>query len=216
MEQTFRDAIRDANIGSCLIDPEFQLKKKRVLFLRLLNSGSHGTAGLSTDQIRRVEDAVLEQQDERSTLAVLETFAKDDKGIFARIKGFFRSSSGEEGLWQIASKRASSISDSQFFLELETVPVGGYRHDAVIDVETTAYACLAKQVDDLVSQIGQDIISTQKIECDRQVKREVDIKKTGEVHILWSNFVRQVKDVSTQHSTLYVPCGVWNGLQVRT
>ncbi|KAI9455148.1 hypothetical protein BJY52DRAFT_1427134 [Lactarius psammicola] len=200
-EQTLRDDIRDADIGSCLTNPEFQLKKKRLLFLRLLYSGSHGTAGLSTDQTRCVADAVLGQQDERSILAALETFAKDEKGIFSRIKGFFRPSSGEEGLWQSASKRASSITDSQFLLDLETVPVDGYLHKVVTDVETTACAFLAKQVDDLVPKIGQNIISAQIIECDRQVQREVDIKKAGEVQILWSNFVRQIKNVSAQRST---------------
>ncbi|KAI9455078.1 hypothetical protein BJY52DRAFT_1122217 [Lactarius psammicola] len=184
MEQMLRDTIRGADIGSCLADPEFQFKKKRVLFLRLLESGSYGTAGLSTDQTRRVADAVLGQQDEKSVLAALETFAKDDKGMIARIKGYLRSSSGEEGLWQSASKRASSITDSQFLLELETVPVGGYPHDAVIDVETTARSFLADQVGDLVSRIGQNITSAQIIECDKQVQREVDIKMAREVQIL--------------------------------
>jgi hypothetical protein len=207
MEQTLWDAIRDADIGSCLTAPEFQFKKKRVLFLRLLNSGSHG---LSTDQTLHVVDAVLKQQDERSTLAVLETFAKDDKGIISRIKGFFRSSSGEEGLWQSASKRASSISqtDSQFLSELSTIPVDHYLHEAAIDVEGTAYALLTMQVDALVSGIGWQILLTQKKECDKQVQREVDIEEAREVHTLWSRFVHQAKDVSALRSTSYVPCGV--------
>ena len=209
------DAIRDADIGSYLTVPEFQFKKKRIIFLRLLNSGSHGMKGLNTDQTLHVADAVLQQQDERSTLAVLETVARDDKGIISRIKSFFRSSTGEEGLWQSASKSASSISqaDSQFLSELRTIPVDHYLHEAAIDVEGTAYALLTKQVDNLVSVISQQILSTQKRECDKRVQREVDVEESREVQIPWSNFVRQVKDVSTQRSTSYVPCGVWNGLR---
>jgi hypothetical protein len=84
----------DADIGSCLKPPEFQFKKKRMMFLHLLNSkdsqdaGLAGDEGLSADLTRSVADAVLGQQDERSTLAALETFGKDDKGIISRVQGF--------------------------------------------------------------------------------------------------------------------------------
>ncbi|KAH8986018.1 hypothetical protein EDB92DRAFT_1818469 [Lactarius akahatsu] len=201
MEQTLWDAIRDADIGSCLSVPEFHFKKERLLFLRILDSGSHGTMGLSTDQTRRVADAVLKQQDKRSTLAVLETFAKDDEGIFSRIKGFFRSTSGEEGSWQSASKRASSVPDSQFLSDLKTIPVDNYLYEAAVDVEGTAYALLTKRVDTLVSRISQNILLAQRKECDKQVRREAEIEEAGQVQVLWSEFVRKVKDESAQRST---------------
>ncbi|KAH8977864.1 hypothetical protein EDB86DRAFT_3157238 [Lactarius hatsudake] len=213
MEQTLWDAIRDADIGSCLTVPEFHFKKERLLFLRILDSGSHGTTSLSTDQTRRVADAVLKQQDKRSTLAVLETFAKDDKGIFSRIKGFFRSSSGEEGLWQSASKRASSVPDSQFLSDLKTIPVDDYLYEAAVDVEGTAYALLTKRVDTLVSRISQNIFLTQNKECDKQLRREVEIEEAGQVQALWSEFVRKVKDESARRSTSYVPCSGFSSAQ---
>ena len=203
------DAIRDASIGSCLAVPEFQFKKKRVQFLRLLLSGSPGISGVSTDQTRQVADAVLKQQDEKNTLAALETFAKDDKGFLSRIKGFFRSSSAEEG-WQSASKRASSISNSEFLSDLRSIPIDHYLHEAAIDAEGTAYTLLTKQVDALVSRVNAQILSRQRKECDKQVQLKVDIEVAQEIQALWSNFVRQVKDVSSQHATSYVP--VMSGL----
>ncbi|KAF8270147.1 hypothetical protein EI94DRAFT_1723596, partial [Lactarius quietus] len=200
MEQTLMDAIRDANTESYLTVPEFQFKKKRLQFLRLLYLGSRGTTGVGTDQTLHVADAVLKQPDERSVLAVLETLAKDEKGILSRLRGFFRSTTGEEGLWLGASKRASSISDSEFLSDLRTIPVGHYLHEAVTDVQRVAYALLAKQVDTLVTGICRQILLIQKKECDKNVQREVEIEKAREVQILWSNFVRQVKDVTAQRS----------------
>ena len=196
-------AIRDADIERCLTASEFQFK--RVQFLRLLHSGSRGATDVSTDQTRHVADAVLRQQDERSILAILETFAKEERGILSRMRSFFRSSTGEEEMWLGASERASSISDSEFLLGLRTIPADNYLHEAAIDVEETAYTLLSKQVDTFVTGIGQQtILSIQKKECEKEVRRGTEIKEDGEVNILWSNFVRQVRDLSTQRSTSYV------------
>ena len=97
-------------------------------------------------------------------------------------------------------------------LDLKTIPADHYLHEAAIDVEETAYALFTKQVDSLVSGISRQILSTQKKECDKQVQREVDSEEAEEVQTLWSKFVHQVKDVSTQRSTSYVPCDIRNGL----
>ncbi|KAF8261846.1 hypothetical protein EI94DRAFT_1705222 [Lactarius quietus] len=192
----------ESSVGPGVETPEFQFKKRRVQFLRILHSGLRGTTGVSTDQTRHVAEAVLRQQDDRSILSVLENFAKDEKGILSRMRGFFRSSTGEEGMWLGASKRAESISDSQFLLDLRNISVDNDLHEAIIDVEETAYSMLKKKVDTLVTGIGRQIIlSTQKKECEKQIQREMEIEENKELKILWSNFVRQVKDVSTQHST---------------
>lgn len=213
MERALKDAIRDADIGSSLRVPEFQFKKKRVQLLRLLHSGSRRTGGVSTDLIRHVADAVLRQQDERSILTVLETFEMDERGIWPWVKGVLRSSTGEEELWLAASKRASSLSDSEFLSDIRTIPVGNYLHQAATDVEEAAYAILARQADNLVAGVAREtILSTQKKQCDTQIQREKEIKEDEALKNLWSNFVRQVKDVSTWRSTSYVPCDVRNGL----
>ena len=213
MEQALTDAIRDADIESCLTVPEFQFKKNRVQLLRLLLSGSRLTIGVSTDQIWHVADAVLRKQDEEGILAVLEPFLNDERGILSRMRGFLRSSTGEEELWLGASKNASSFSDSGFLSDLRTIPVGHYLHGAASDVEETAYSILARKVGTLVAGIAREtILSTQKKECNKQIQRENEMKKDGELRISWSNFVRQVKDASTQLSTSYVPCDVRNGL----
>ncbi|KAI9455150.1 hypothetical protein BJY52DRAFT_1224767 [Lactarius psammicola] len=199
-KQVFWGNTRGSDFGSCLKAPEFQFKKRRMMFLRLLNSDSQDGKGLSVDLARSVADAVLGQQDERSTLAILETFGKDDKGIFSRLPNPFRSSRGKE-LWESASRRALSVSDSQFLSELKTTPVSHYLYEAASDVEETAYAFLTKRVDILVSGISQQILSMQKMECDKQVQREVDNDQAKEVQVLWSKFVHQVKHMSSQLST---------------
>ncbi len=182
-----------------------------MMFLHLLNSDSQDGKGLSADLTRSVADAVLGRQDERSALAALEAFGKDDKGIFSRLPNFFRSSRGKEGLWERAKRRAFSVSDSQFLSELKTIPVDDYLHEAAIDVEDTAYAFLTKQVDTLASEISRQILLTQKTECDKQVQREVDTEEAREVRMLWSKFVHQVKDVSAQRSTSYVSYCIRDG-----
>jgi len=212
MEQMIWDNIRGADFGGCLKASEFQFKKKRMMFFRLLNSDLEDAISLGADLTLSVADVVLSQQDEKSTLAVLETFGKDDNGILSRLRNLFRFSGGEERLWESASRRALSVSDSQFLSELKTNPVDDHLHEAAVDVEDTAYAFLTKQVDTLVSGISQHILLTQKRECYKQVQREVDTEEVQAVHILWSRFLHQIKDASTQHSTPYVSYGVRNGL----
>ncbi|KAH9029442.1 hypothetical protein EDB85DRAFT_1532125 [Lactarius pseudohatsudake] len=199
MEQTMCDA--RADLGSCLRIPEFQFKKKRMVFLHLLNSDLQDGKRLSADLTRSVADAVLSQQDERSALATLETFGKDNKGTFSWLPNLFRSSRGKEGLWESASRRALSVSDSQFLSELKTISVDHYLHEAATDVEGTAYTLLTKQVDTLVSGVSRQILLMQKKECDEQLQREVGAEEAGEEQMLWFKFVHQVKDVSAQCST---------------
>ena len=214
MEQALLGNIRGADFGSCLKASEFQFKKKRIMFLHLLNQDSQDAKGLSanSDLTRSVANAVLGQQDEKSALAALETFGQDDQGIFSWLPSLFRTSRGKEGLWESASRRALSVSDSQFLSELKTIPADHYLHEATNDVEGTAYALLTKQVDTLVSRVSRQILSTQIKECDKQVQREVDTEEAREVHTLWSSFVRQVKDVSALRSTSYVSYRIRNGL----
>ena len=213
MEQALKNAIRDADIESSLAVPTFQFKKQRIELLRHLHSDSRRTTGVSTDLIRHVADAVLRQQDERGILMVLENFEMDERSIKSRMKSFLRSSTEEEELWLASGKRASSLSDSEFLSGLRTIPVDHYLHEAAIDIEEAAYAILARQVYNLTAGVVREtILSTQKNECCKQIQRENEIKEDEELKVLWSNFVRQVKDVSTQSSTLYVPCDFWNGL----
>ena len=173
-----------------------------------ITKDSQETKSLSADLTRSVADAVLGQQDEKSTLTYLETFKKEDKGIISRVLGFFRASSGEEELWQSARTRARSISDADFLLGLKTFPADHYLHEAAIDVEEIAYDFLTKQVDTSVLVISRHFLLAQKRERDRQVELELEIEEAREVQALWSKFVRQVKDVSTQRSTSYVSYGV--------
>ena len=192
---------------------EFQFKKKRMIFLQLLDKGPHAAKGLTADLARSVREAALSQTDEKGILAIVEKFSKEDRGTRIRMPSFLKSSSGEEGLWESAKNRASSISNSQFLSELKTIPEDQYLHDVAIDVERTAYDILTKHVDTSVSSICRQILSTQKQDSDKQVQKEADSKEAEQVQALWSKFVHQVKRISTQRFESYVPlCGVHIGL----
>ncbi|KAH9059751.1 hypothetical protein EDB87DRAFT_1577415 [Lactarius vividus] len=199
MEQMFLGNIREADFEGCLKGPGFQFKKKRMMFFRLLNSDLQNAKSLSADLTRSVADAVLSQQDESSALAVLDTFEKDDKGNLSRLRNLFRFSR-EEGLWENAKTYASSVSDSQFLSELQTIPADDFLHNAAVEVEDTAYALFTERVKALVSRIDQEILA-QTLECYEQIQREVDIEEARAVHSLWSKFLQQVKDLSEQRST---------------
>ena len=210
MEKALKNAIRDADIESSLAVPTFQFQKQRIELLRHLHSDSRRTTGVSTDLIRHMAEAILKQQDERGILTVLEDFEMDERGIKSRMKSFLRSSTEEE-LWLAAGKRASSLSDSEFLSGLRTIPVDHYLHEAAFDIEETAYAILARQVYNLMAGVVREtILSTQKSQCYKQIQRENEIKEDEELKVLWSKFVRQVKDVSTQSSALCVPYDFWN------
>jgi hypothetical protein len=224
LQQSLWGNIHGADLGKCLKVPEFQFKKKRLMFVQLLDADSQtaeasqdakdsqDTKGLSTELTRPVADTVLSKQDERSILTYLDTFKKEDKGIISRVLGFFRSSSGEEELWQSARNRARSTSDSQFLSELKDIPADHYLHVAAADIEETAYDLLKKQVSLSVSAINRQIRSTQNTEREKQVQEEVDIEEDREVQEVWLNFVHQIKDRSTERYTPYVPPNARNGL----
>ncbi len=210
LEQSLPGIIRGADLGKCLKGTEFQFKKKRIMFLRLLKTDSQVAKSINADLARSVADAVLNQQDDESALAVLDKFRKDNKDI-ASLFG-----RGEGGLWEKANERAKkSSSNSNFLVTLHNTPAGDDLHEAAVEAEEKAYALLRKEVDDSVSDISTKILSTQKGELDKHIQREVaelGSDEAREIQIPWSKFVRKVKDASTKHASSYVPCGVRNAL----
>jgi hypothetical protein len=74
----------------------------------------------------------------------------------------------------------------------------------VAEVKETPYACLTTAVESVVSSVGQQILSTQKEESDKQIQREVASAEEKELGILRSDFVRQIEDLTRQRSRSYV------------
>ena len=114
----------------------------------------------------------------------------------------------EEALWRDANKYASSVSDSCFLSQLSTPLVDECLHDATVEVEETAYTCLMELIESLVDGIGQQFLTVQKEECDKQLKREIASEEEKELGIIRSGFVHRVKDLSRERSRLYVPCSL--------
>ena len=225
-EQTFRGNIRAVNLGKGIRAPDFQFKKERILILHYLLMNING---LDRDQIKSLADAVLIRRDMRTVLDLLKAFVKGDKsgasgGLLSSAKELFKNSlwMGDEGgsssrrivswgskstkltkeetLWRGANNFASSVSDSDFLMQLKTAVLDETLRDASAEAEETACAYLTTVVDNLVSGIGQQILSTQKGECDKQIQREVGSAEEKELGVLRSDFVHQIEDSTRQRS----------------
>ena len=110
----------------------------------------------------------------------------------------------EEALWRDANYYASSVSDSCFFSQLVTTPIDECLHDATVEAEETAYTCLRKLIESLVDGIGQQFITIQKAECDKQIKRAITSEEDKELGALRANFVHGIEDLSRERSRSYV------------
>ena len=230
-EQTFRGNVRAANLGKGIRAPEFQFKKERILILHYLLRKLNDLDG---DQIKSLADAVLDRRDMRAAaLDLLKTFVKGDKsgssgGFLSSTKELVKNTLGmgdegssssrrivawggkstkptkEETLWRGANNFASSLTDSDFLVQLKTTAFDETLRDAIAEAEETACTYLSTAVESLVSGIGQQILSTQKGECDKQIQREVGSAEEKELGVLRSDFVRQIEDSTRQRSRSYV------------
>ena len=230
-ERAFRVSIRAANLGKGIRASEFQFKKERILILHYLLIDVNG---MDRDQIKSLADAVLIRRDTRAILDLLKSFVKGNTsgasdGLSTSAKELFKNpfgmgdegSSGsrrtvswgsirtkptkEDKLWREANNFASSVSDSDFLTQLKTGGIDQCLRKAIAEAEETAYVCLTTAVESLVSGIGQQILSMQKGECDKQIQREVGSAEERELGILRSDFVHQIEELTRQHSTSYIP-----------
>ena len=228
-EQTFRGNVRAA-LEKGIRASEFQFKKERILILHYLLTN---ISTLDSDQIKSLADAVLIRRDRRAILDLLKSSVKGDRSGTSgsllnsakeRLKNSF--GMGDEGsssswrivswsskstkltkedtLWRGANNFASSVSDSDFLTRLKTAVLDECLRDATTEAEETAHACLTTMVESLVSGIGQQILSMQKGECDKQIQREVGSAEERGLGILRSDFVRQIEDLTRQRSRSYV------------
>ena len=211
-EQKFRSIIRAANLEKGIKAPEFQFKKERILILKYLLENING---LNRDQIRNLADTVLIRRDLQSVLGLLEITGKEYKGSV----GFFDvardrfSNLGtskqfgptrKEAMWREAKNAAASVLDSRFLLQLHAAPVNKCLHDAAVEAEEIANAYLRNEIESLVDNIGKQIFSIQKDECDRQILRDVTSGEDKELGILRSEFVHHIEDSTREHCRSYV------------
>ncbi|KAI9450273.1 hypothetical protein BJY52DRAFT_1357697 [Lactarius psammicola] len=202
---TFRGSIRAANFDKGIKATDFQFKKERWLILYYLLENYEG---LSASQTRSLGDAVLVGRDKQKTLGLLRSFAKGEKGGWFSVPvsvsipwGSKKPAlSKEEAMWRAANNYATSISDSRFLSHVKRIPTSDFLHDAAIECEETAYDCLTTQLDSLVSGISQQILSTQREDCDRQVQREVKSEEEKELKVSRSEFVQQIEDLCRERS----------------
>jgi hypothetical protein len=112
--------------------------------------------------------------------------------------------SKEEALWREAHNFVSLLSDYDFLQQLKTATLDECLRDPAMEAEGTAYACLTAQVNSLVAGFGQQILSMQKGECDKQIQREISSGEDRELGSLRADFVSQIEDLTRQRSRSYV------------
>jgi hypothetical protein len=213
-DKTFQDIIRAANLGKGIKSSEFQFKKERILILHHLLTNING---LDRDQIQTLAEAVLVRWDKQATMELLKVAAKGDRGsssgsLFDSVMERHMSALGrqgsnfskEEALWRGASIFASLVSDNDFLGQLKTAALDECLRDTAVEAEETAYACLTTLADSLVAEFGQQILSMQKAECDKQIQREISSGEDRELGSLRAEFVAQIEDLSRQHCRSYV------------
>ncbi|KAI0250862.1 hypothetical protein BJV78DRAFT_1127282, partial [Lactifluus subvellereus] len=187
---TFQSSMRIANLEGGIRAAGFQSKKERILVLHNL---LEKTKSLDGDQIRSLAEVVLQGRDKQTCLKIL------------RNMGGWRLPK-EEVMWRDAIIFASQVSDSRFLSDFKPATVVDCLHDAAVSAEETAYAWFAKQIESLVSTIFEQASSTEREGCNEQALREVKSEEDRELGILRSDFVRQIEDLSIEHSRSYVRC----------
>ena len=211
-EKIFRDIIRAANLENGIKGTEFQFKKERILILDHLLTNVNG---LDRDQTQTLADAVLIRPDKHTVIRLLKGAAKGDKSGAGGLFGLATAAtkyvtsigrhkiSKEEALWRDAHNPVS-ISDNDFLQRLKTASLDECLRDPAVKTEEAAYSCLRTQVDSLVAGFGQQILSMQKGECDRQIQREITSEEERELGSLRAEFVSQIESLTRQRSKSYV------------
>ena len=211
-EKIFRDIIRAANLENGIKGTEFQFKKERILILDHLLTNVNG---LDRDQTQTLADAVLIRPDKHTVIRLLKGAAKGDKsgagglfGLATAAKKHAISSgrykiSKEEALWREAHNPVS-VSDNDFLHQVKTATLDECLRDPAVKTEEAAYACLRTQVESLTAGFGQQILSMQKGDCDRQIQREIGGEEERELESLRADFVSKIEDLTRQRSRSYV------------
>ncbi|KAH9031719.1 hypothetical protein EDB84DRAFT_1578728 [Lactarius hengduanensis] len=194
--QTFRGSIRAANLDKGIKSTDFQIKKERLLILYYLLENYEG---LSANQTRALGDAVFVEWDKQKVLTLLKSFAKEERSGWFSTKGVL---SKEEAMWRASNNYATTISDSRFLSHLKTLSSRDFLHDTAVECEETAYDCLTKQLDPLVSSICQQIFSIpgREEECDQQVQLEAKREEEKELKVSRAELVQQIEDLCRECS----------------
>lgn len=196
---TFLDAMSPENIDNGIKGTDFHSKKERLLtLLHLLDYYPN----LTTQQIRSLSGAVLDNKDNKFALKLLKSFSKGEKtdrhSVFWRGKD--RVLSEEEAMWKNANDYALSLSYSRFLSYVAQFPAAHYLHDAVVKSEEAAYTCLRTYLDSQVAAISQKILPIRKEEREEQVRREVENEEQEELKASRLEFVRKIEDLCRERS----------------
>ena len=175
-------------------------------------------------------NAVLDRRDPQTVLGLLKDFGTRDnedaggriwKAPEERVKTTFETTlwfgdeggtgskspklTKEETMWRDANNSASLVSDSRFLSQLKDMATHECLRNATVEAEEAAYAYLPTVVETLVGGIGQQILVSQKQECDKQIDREITSEGDREFGTLRSDFVRLIEDLYRERTSSYVP-----------
>lgn len=181
-------------------EPEFKSLKERLIGVRhLLEKHPEIGPGKRAELIQ----AVLSED---NLQRVQQIFPKSDKNIqsgktslWSTLTGFFSGSkeTSEESLRTDLKKMTSSVSDSDFLLQLKGVD--DKDQEAAIQM-AFALACnqLTSSIDTAVKKMTHAVLRMQEDKCKKQMQREMETEERKELGSKLADFIRAINEVSAR------------------
>jgi DNA polymerase III delta prime subunit len=183
---------------------EFKSLKERLITVRhLLQKHPEAGPGKRTELIH----AVLSEDNLRRAQQI---FPKSDKNnqsgktlsLLSTITGFFAGSkeTDEESLRTEVKKKTSSVSDSDFLLQLKGVDDKDL--EAAIQVAVDL-ACnqLSSSIDTAVKKMTHAVLRMQEDECKKSMQREIETEERKELSGRLADFIHTINEVSARRRT---------------
>lgn len=198
-ERQVRDAKFDVVKG-----PEFKSLKERLIAVRHLLE-KHPEVGpgkraeliqavLSEDNLQRAQQ-IFPKPDKNNQLGKTSILWSTFTGLFSGSKA-----SDEESLRSDVKKMTSSVSDSDFLLQLKGVDDKDL--EAAIQVAVDL-ACgqLSSSIDTAVKKMTHAVLRMQEDECKRSMQRKVETEERKELSGRLADFIHTVNEVSARRRT---------------
>jgi hypothetical protein len=149
--------------------------------------------------------ALLSEEDLRHAQQVISKFGKNkDSGrtLFSKATAILTWAWGtdDESLRKEMKKRASSISDSNFLLELASIEDEVLK-TAALGAVTLAHTQLSSSIDSTVKKLTDDVLRMQQEEGNRYLQYELEAAQRKELGIVIVKFIRSINNASAGRKT---------------
>jgi hypothetical protein len=207
LRQVYRDfnGIYERHVDDAKFDvvkgPEFKSLKERLIAVRHLLE-KHPEVGpgkraeliqavLSEDNLQRAQQIFPKPEKNNQSSSLWSTFT----GLFSGSKA-----TDEESLRTDVKKITSSVSDSNFLLQLKGVDDKDLEAAIQVAVDL-ACSQLSSSIDTAVKKMTHAVMRMQEDECKRSVQRKVETEERKELSGRLADFIHTVNEVSARRRT---------------